>query len=139
MPINWIVELSWSDNKRLTESNNLSGSIFSPTISRGNIDKSRQHWNTREFTFVVTEKHVFNKLSCAYLAYIVIYLQTICGAIRNLPSMVLIGESPRTFRNMTIHTLKISWRVVSNLWYKLWVSLDFKTSTHIVERPDDEH
>jgi hypothetical protein len=42
MTINMMV-LSWKDNKEFTASYNLSGSIFSPTISGGNNDKRRQH------------------------------------------------------------------------------------------------
>ena len=60
MAINLVV-LACSDNRTLTESYNLSGSIFSPTISGGNIDKRRQHWYTGEFQagqhiFVVDDK-----------------------------------------------------------------------------------
>jgi hypothetical protein len=44
------------------------------------------------------------------------YLQSFCSAIRNLPSLILIRKSPRSFRNVTVHAFKVPGRVVPDLY-----------------------
>ena len=48
------------------------------------------------------------------------YLQTFCSAIRNLPSMILIREGPRSFGNVTVHAFEVPRRIVFDLFNFSW-------------------
>lgn len=83
------------------------------------------------FTLFVLNQCETQDVTLKLSTYVVSYLKTFCSAIRNLPSMVLIRKGPCSFGNMAMHTLKISWRVVLNLWNKIThLMLQDKASTH---------
>ena len=108
--------LTCRESRMLTESNSRPGSIFIPTISGAIIEKRRQHCN-REGTLVRNQVTLVNLQALTQLKCLSrkSYLQTFCSAIRNLPTMILIWECPRSFGNVAVHAFKVTRRIVLDL------------------------
>ena len=107
--------LTCRESRMLTESNSRPGSIFIPTISGAIIEKRRQHCNRGDFSEKPSDfswSASPDSIKCLNRES---YLQTFCSAIRNLPTMILIWECPRTFGNVAIHAFKVTRRIVLDL------------------------
>ena len=108
--------LTCRESRMLTTSNSRSGSIFIPTISSAILENRRQHCD-REGNLVRNQVTLVNLQALTQLKCLSkkSYLQTFCSAIRNLATMILIWECPRSLGNVAVHAFKVTRRIVLDL------------------------